>query len=96
MRAAHVRASRAWTSCAPCIVRLDSSHSRARAEALYSTGRVMSEKRADMAISATPIQHTSSLRVVASSTRPSRMTHVAADEANCTTGTSCERNTSGA
>ena len=63
---------------------------------MYSTGRVMSEKSADMAIMPTPIQHSSSFCVVARITSPSRMTHMADDEANCTTGTNCERSASGA
>ena len=77
-------------------MRLVWSHSTARAEALYSTGSVTSEKRADMAIMPTPIQHSSSFCVEARMTRPRMMTHVAAVEANCTTGTSCERSVSGA
>ena len=72
------------------------SHSTARAEALYSTGSVTSEKTADMAIMPTPIQHRISFCVEARMTRPKMMIHVAADEANCTTGTNCERSTSGA
>ena len=55
-----------------------------------------SEKTADMAIMPTPIQHSSSFCVVARITRPRMMIHVAADEANCTTGTNCERSVSGA
>jgi hypothetical protein len=63
---------------------------------LYSTGSVTSEKTADMAISPTPIQHSSSFCVVARITSPRMMTHVAAVEENCTMGTSCERSVRGA
>ena len=77
-------------------MRLTCSHSSARAEALYSTGSVTSEKIADMAIMPTPIQHSRAFCVVVMSTSPRMMTHVAAVEENCTTGTSCERSVSGA
>ena len=56
----------------------------------------MSEKRADMAIMPTPIQQSSSFCVVARMPSPMRITHVAIRDENITTGTSCERITSGA
>ena len=63
---------------------------------MYSTGSVTSEKIADMAIMPTLIQHSRAFCVVVMSTSPRMMTHVAAVEENCTTGTSCERSVSGA
>ena len=72
------------------------SQARARCEALYSTGRVMIEKRADTPIMPTPIQQSSSFCVEARITRPMMMTNIAIREENCTMGTSCERNASGA
>lgn len=87
---------RAYFSCSPCNVRLDSSHSKARAEALYSTGNVTIENTADIAIIAIPIQHTIVLPEKAIRAIPARITHVAMLDANCTIGTSDERNTSGA
>ncbi len=77
-------------------MRLDSSHTSARAEALYSTGSVTSEKSADMAIMPTPIQHRRAFCVAERMPRPIRMTHVAMRDEKLTTGTSCERSTSGA
>ena len=96
MRAAQRSDSRAYESCTPCNVRLDSSHSRARAEALYSTGRVTIENRADIAISAIPIQHTVVPLPAAISAIPPMITHVAMRDEKFTMGTSAERITSGA
>ena len=51
----------ACPSCAPSSVWLLWSQARARCEALYSTGRVMIEKRADTPIMPTPIQQIASV-----------------------------------
>lgn len=77
-------------------MREDSSHSIARVEALYSTGRVTIENIADIAIIAIPIQHTVVLPEKAIRAIPARITQVAILDANCTIGTSDERSTSGA
>ena len=67
-----------------------------RAEALYSTGSVTIEKRADIEIMAIPIQQTVVLPENVIRPIPIKITHVAMLEANCTTGTNAERKTKGA
>ena len=96
VRAAHRNDSRAYDSCTPWSVRLDSSHSKARSDALYSTGRVTIEKSADMAIRPIPIQHIVVPPPVAINAIPPIITQVAIFDEKFTTGTNAERITSGA
>ena len=81
-------------TCAPCSVCVLSSHSIARAEALYSTGSVTRLKSADNAIIAIPTQNSAGKVLI--NRIPAIITHVDHIDENCTMGTSAERIFSGA
>ena len=94
VRAAHESAVRACTRDWPCSVPLLSSHFMALAEALYSTGSVTMENRAETAIMAMPAQNRYGNVLITSI--PATITHVDHVEENCMAGTRAERILSGA